>query len=83
MVLVQVQRWHPQTKLLLRIRADDTQARCQLGNKFGADPVDALGELLAAEGCCFKAASRPAQRKSNVLCMHEGTGMYILKLALC
>lgn len=48
---MQVQQWHPQTKLLLRIRADDTQARCQLGNKFGADPVDALGELLVTK-CC-------------------------------
>eukprot|EP00891_Asterochloris_glomerata_P001630 jgi/Astpho2/1630/fgenesh1_pm.00030_%23_2_t len=47
--LLKVQQWHPQTKLLLRIRADDTQARCQLGNKFGADPVDALGLLGKAK----------------------------------
>ena len=66
---MQVQRWHPQTKLLLRIRADDTQARCQLGNKFGADPVDALGELLAAEGRYSAAASKAMQRASSALCV--------------
>ena len=42
-------RWHPSCNLVLRIRADDTQARCQLGNKFGADPVDALALLGTAK----------------------------------
>ena len=42
-------RWHPSCNLVLRIRADDTQARCQLGNKFGADPVDALALLGCAK----------------------------------
>lgn len=28
---------HPTTRLLLRIRADDPHARCQLGNKYGAE----------------------------------------------
>ena len=27
--------------VLLRIRADDTSARCCLGNKYGAEPRDA------------------------------------------
>lgn len=39
--LQKLARWHPATKALLRIRADDPAARCQLGNKYGANPVDA------------------------------------------
>ncbi len=35
-------------ELLLRIRADDPEARCCLGNKFGAAPVDAPALLAAA-----------------------------------
>jgi ornithine decarboxylase len=54
--LHKVARWHPATSLLLRIRADDTQARCQLGNKFGADPVDALGLLGCAKDLGLKVA---------------------------
>ena len=34
-------RWHPGARALLRIRADDPAARCQLGNKYGAEPEDA------------------------------------------
>lgn len=34
-------RWHPRARALLRIRADDPAARCQLGNKYGAEPEDA------------------------------------------
>ena len=47
--LHKIARWHPSCNLVLRIRADDTQARCQLGNKFGADPVDALALLGTAK----------------------------------
>ena len=31
---------HPRTRALLRLRADDPAARCQLGNKYGAEPAD-------------------------------------------
>ena len=81
MLLVQVQRWHPQTKLLLRIRADDTQARCQLGNKFGADPVDALGEHLAAEAAV---SQQPAglHKKMLMSCACIVGGLYIVSIAL-
>ena len=47
--LQKMAQWHPSCNLVLRIRADDTQARCQLGNKFGADPVDALALLGTAK----------------------------------
>jgi ornithine decarboxylase len=39
---------HPGCSLLLRIRADDPAARCQLGNKYGADPADAPTLLALA-----------------------------------
>ena len=39
---------HPFSKALLRLRADDPAARCQLGNKYGADPADAAGLLALA-----------------------------------
>lgn len=42
-------RWHPGTRALLRIRADDPAARCQLGNKYGAEPADATA-LLQVNG---------------------------------
>lgn len=35
--LVKLNRWAPGSRVLLRIRADDESARCQLGNKFGAE----------------------------------------------
>lgn len=35
--LVKLNRWAPGSRVLLRIRADDPSARCQLGNKFGAE----------------------------------------------
>ncbi len=43
--LAKLARWHPSAKALLRIRADDPAARCQLGNKYGADPEDATALL--------------------------------------
>ncbi|DBA97123.1 TPA: Mitochondrial 2-oxoadipate and 2-oxoglutarate transporter, variant 2 [Trebouxia sp. C0004] len=42
-------RWHPSTEALLRIRADDPQARCQLGNKYGALMEDCAGLLATAQ----------------------------------
>jgi len=33
---------HPRTRALLRLRADDPAARCQLGNKYGAEPADVV-----------------------------------------
>ena len=43
--LAKLARWHPSARALLRIRADDPAARCQLGNKYGADPKDATALL--------------------------------------
>ena len=43
--LAKLARWHPSAKALLRIRADDPAARCQLGNKYGAEPEDATALL--------------------------------------
>ena len=37
---------HPNTRALLRLRADDPAARCQLGNKYGAEPGEAARSLL-------------------------------------
>lgn len=45
---LQMARLHPGCALLLRIRADDPSARCQLGNKYGAEPADAPRLLAAA-----------------------------------
>lgn len=42
-------RWHPSTEALLRIRADDTEARCQLGNKYGALMEDCADLLATAQ----------------------------------
>lgn len=32
--------YHPASGILIRIRADDPNARCQLGNKYGAEMMD-------------------------------------------
>ena len=42
--------WHPRTHALLRIRADDPEARCPLGHKYGAeeDAWDGLLQVPAA-----------------------------------
>ena len=37
---------HPTTRALLRLRADDPAARCQLGNKYGCEPGEAASALL-------------------------------------
>ncbi|KAK9809050.1 hypothetical protein WJX72_008441 [[Myrmecia] bisecta] len=47
--LLKLATWHPHTNLLLRIRADDPQARCQLGNKYGAESAEVLGLLQRAQ----------------------------------
>ena len=49
--LAKLARWHPETCALLRIRADDPAARCQLGNKYGAEPR-AAPALLQVGGPC-------------------------------
>ena len=46
--LDKVKKYYPDAKLLLRIRADDPEAICQLGTKFGADPADARALLERA-----------------------------------
>ena len=42
---MQIAQLHPGCGLLIRIRADDITAVCQLGNKFGVE-VDEEAELL-------------------------------------
>lgn len=39
---------YPSCRLLLRIRADDPNARCQLGHKYGAEPEEAFALLEEA-----------------------------------
>jgi ornithine decarboxylase len=63
--LYKIASLHPTCGVLLRIRADDTSARCQLGNKFGADPITIAPDLLAlaqklgltVRGICFHVGS--------------------------
>ena len=38
--LRKISKFHPECKLILRIRADDPKARCPLGNKYGAEERD-------------------------------------------
>ena len=40
LLVLQMAEYHPTSGLLLRIRADDPNARCQLGNKYGAEMAD-------------------------------------------
>ena len=44
--LDKIKATYPSARLLLRVRADDPDAICQLGSKFGADPSHA-NELLS------------------------------------
>ncbi len=46
--LEKMARWHPTGDALLRIRADDPEARCQLGNKYGCEAYEVRGLLEAA-----------------------------------
>ena len=46
--LAKLAAWHPRTRALLRLRADDPAARCQLGNKYGAERGDVPALLAAA-----------------------------------
>ena len=68
-------RWHPATRVLLRIRADDASALCCLGTKYGADPADAAAILSAAAalgvdivGVSFHVGS--ASRDPQVKCIN-------------
>ena len=54
----------PEMRALLRLRADDPDARCVLGNKYGAEPAEVEPLLLAAKalgvkvvGCAFHVGS--------------------------
>ncbi len=52
--LVKTAHWQRDTaRVLLRIRADDPTARCQLGNKYGAEEHDWAPLFVAAQvGAC-------------------------------
>lgn len=43
--LQKLAKYHPTCQALLRLRTDDVTARCQLGNKYGANPADAADLL--------------------------------------
>lgn len=43
--LQKLAKYHPMCQALLRLRTDDVTARCQLGNKYGANPADAAALL--------------------------------------
>ena len=47
--LHKIKELFPESNLVLRIRADDPNARCQLGNKFGAESEDVAGLLQLAK----------------------------------
>ena len=47
---------HPEASAILRIRADDPDARCPLGNKYGAEH-ESLGPLLEVSFCTCAPAS--------------------------
>ncbi|KAE9548301.1 hypothetical protein FO519_008490 [Halicephalobus sp. NKZ332] len=44
--LVKVRQFHSNPKMILRIAVDDPTAQCQLGVKFGCDPVSVAPKLL-------------------------------------
>lgn len=46
--LLQIAATYPGMQLVLRIRADDPEAQCKLGLKYGADPADAPALLDTA-----------------------------------
>nr|QXT59673.1 ornithine decarboxylase 1 [Nephotettix cincticeps] len=53
--LYKVKKLHPNARMVLRIRCDATVAQCQLGMKFGCEPVNEAPRLLklaAALGVC-------------------------------
>lgn len=54
--LAKIARFHPASRALLRIRSDDPDARCLLGNKFGAESHEIRGLLEKARdlGVNFK-----------------------------
>ena len=51
--LEKLAEWHPNTSVLLRIRADDPAARCPLGHKYGAEEpvIDSLLQVSCLS-CC-------------------------------
>ena len=61
--LAKLARWHPSSRALLRIRADDPAARCQLGNKYGAEPEDCPALLEVRSPLCCKEGRESKDRK--------------------
>lgn len=57
--VLQMAAHHPGSAMLLRIRADDPAARCQLGNKYGAElaSVPHLLETAARLGLAVRGVS--------------------------
>ena len=62
--LAKIAAMAPDMKVLLRLRADDPEARCVLGNKYGAEPAEVEPLLRAAlalgvkvAGCAFHVGS--------------------------
>eukprot|EP01001_Neometanema_parovale_P002415 NODE_1296_length_1793_cov_56.582036_g1231_i0.p1 GENE.NODE_1296_length_1793_cov_56.582036_g1231_i0~~NODE_1296_length_1793_cov_56.582036_g1231_i0.p1 ORF type:complete len:463 (+),score=122.79 NODE_1296_length_1793_cov_56.582036_g1231_i0:44-1390(+) len=74
--LHKVAKLHPTMRLVLRIRADDPTARCQLGNKFGAE-LETVPELMRAAnelglkviGCAFHVGIRATDPQAFIRCL--------------
>lgn len=82
-------QFHPGSALLLRIRADDPAARCQLGNKYGAelacvprllDAARALG--LRVRGVSFHVGSGAKNPAAFVAAIEAACHVFDLALAL-
>lgn len=72
--LQKLARWHPDTAALLRIRADDPAARCQLGNKYGAEMLGVPG--LLEVGSCSLRKGLVVWRVGGRGCAWVQTGMW-------
>ncbi len=59
----------PAAEVLLRIRQDDPSARCQLGNKYGAEVADIPGELKLSFHHWSEVSHRMQCTKFNA-CLH-------------
>lgn len=55
--LIKLARFAPGARALLRIRADDPGARCQLGNKYGAEVRSGFEECLGMLGTAARQAA--------------------------
>lgn len=52
--LLKIAAAFPGAEVLLRIRQDDPSARCQLGNKYGAEPDDVQGAMPLTTDVCVR-----------------------------